>query len=70
MKLRWLFVLALAFASAGATSSKSEKIQLVYRGHDEGDWRTFIFGLSCQSPSKITVIEPKDNTQPLEIVCH
>lgn len=69
MKLRWFVVLLLAFASAGAVSKPSEKIQLVYRGQEGGPWKLYVFGTDCKAPSVVTVVQAQTD-QPLIIECY
>jgi hypothetical protein len=68
MKLRWLVVLLLVFGTAGA-ASRTEKLQVVYRGEEGGPWRMYIFGASCEAPAKVKVVSVSDSSQPLEIEC-
>ena len=62
--------LMLTFASADATSRKTERVQVVVRQQDNGEWQMYVFGLpACPNPRNAQVIFAPDPTQPLEVEC-
>ena len=68
-----LAVLALTFASAGATGRKPKAtIQVVYQEQGNGDYRVYLFAsdraLVCEEKA-IRVVEQGDAVSPVVIEC-
>lgn len=69
-KLFLAALLIMAFAASGAaTRGSSDKINVVYRENISGEWATYVFGPYCPSTMKMTMIEPKNTSDPIEIKC-
>lgn len=66
-KLILISALVLAFVSADATTRKTDRIQTVIRGEQNGPWKAYLFGASCRGTLEVKA--PHDDTEPIEIVC-
>ena len=69
-KLMLLAVLVCCFAASEGTSrSSSDKIQVVYRETVAGEWRIHVFGPYCPTNMHLRMVEPKDASEPIELLC-
>lgn len=72
-KLIYAGALLLTFAAAsGVTKTSKSKIEIVYQGQANGDYRLFLFGsdrtLVCEEKS-ISVVQQGDAVDPVVIEC-
>jgi hypothetical protein len=68
-KLMLLAILVCCFAASNGASRSSDKVQVVYREAVDGEFRIHIFGPYCPSTMHLRVVEPKDSTEPIEVLC-
>jgi hypothetical protein len=68
-KAIYIAALLLTFAAAGATSRKTDRIQVVYREQSPGQWQAYVFGTTCAGTMHL--IQAADPvTQPIVIECN
>lgn len=68
-KAIYIIAALMTFAAADATGRKStgEKVQIVIRGTQEGPWKAYLFGATCNG--KLELHQPASQDEPVEIVC-
>lgn len=66
-KALYIVAALMTFAAANCTSRSSNKVQVVIRGTEDGPWKAYLFGATCNG--KLEIHQPTDQQEPLEIVC-
>lgn len=67
MKKPMLIVLGVLIAvGSGQAVSTKKKIDVVLQG-SESNWSLYVFGTRCEGT--LQVVQPKDSTDPIKLVC-
>lgn len=67
-KALYIVAALLTFAAADATGRKStgDKVQVVIRGAQDGPWKAYLFGATCNGKLEI---RQASQDEPVEITC-
>ncbi len=69
MKKLWIIGALLLMSFAASEAASKEKIQVVYRGNESGEWQVWIFGAYCPANMKLHTVSAGNGSDPIKLQC-